>query len=388
MACIRLYDLKTIGYQAKDPDDYMVELGGAPALKELLVHGDVVIDTKGELATYKILNSTRRVDERNKVIRTSGSIKVTKNFDSALFDSHKDLIDAGLGEFLSTGAASGGSILTGGTGASDSKFTVKSGSDSPVEGQLIHIPGYGVRVVTNASGGLTVDRPIDETISGEKAISILDTYSLHNPKGTCNKSFNVVVANHNITGETKEYIVAMGCNCMIDFSLNFDKLLTVSITFNSPDIYVTDHLSCKPTYTYEIASEPWVCNFDESIYIASDNHETPYFPQSIELGLTHTEEVLKYIGGGRNYVRGYLNIATIKPVFKLDIDTVGKMIRTACLAGDVFGYSFKQSQFALYMSKCQGSQVDHVINNNNHDAMSINIDANHLADSKIMLGIF
>jgi hypothetical protein len=385
MACRKLYDVKRVGYQSVASANYMDALGSSPALQEILVQSDIVIDTKGELATYKILNATKYVDDRNDVIRQKGSIKFTRNLGDSMFGVHKDLINAGLGEFLSAGTAANTSIITTGKGgpiSGSDEFNVKSGSAMPVVGQLVHISGYGFRVVTEIDTlKFSVDRPIDTAIATETSFDIADTYKMHNPKGTCDKSFNVVVQTHD-----GEYIVAMGCNCNIEFALNFDKQLTLAITFTSPDITLVNS-GLTPTFTAESTiDQPWICNFSESIYVNSLNAEASYFPQSIDLGRSITEEPLMY-PGGRNNIRGYLNRVSFKPVFKLDIDTVGKVIRGLAQSYDsIIAWSFKQTQFGIYMNTCKGAQVDHTTNNSNHDAVTVNYDVNHRSDSVVMFG--
>lgn len=380
MACRTLYDVKRVGYQAVAAANYMDAIGATPAVQELLAQGDIVIDTKGELATYKMLNGTKYVDDTNAVVRQTGSIKFTRNFDASMFSTaHQDLMNAGFGEYLSTGTAESTSIIQSGKGGPLSgadEFVFKSGSAVPVVGQLIHIPNYGVRLVTEVSGSnVSVDRPIDTAISSDTTINILRTFKMHNPKGTCDKSFNVIVENHQGSNASKEYIIAMGCNVMIEFNIVFEKQLTIAITFTSPDISLSTS-GVTPVWTSEVLQNPWICNFTESIYIDASNAETPYFPQMIELGRSLAEEPLKY-PGGRNNIRGYLNRVSIKPVFKLDIDTTGKLIRTAALTRSIVAWSFKQSQFAMYFPTCQGGAVDHTTNNSNHDAASVAYDVNH-----------
>ncbi len=392
MACRTLYDVKRVGYQAVAAADYMDGIGSDPiTLKQIAAQGDIVIDTKGELLSYKQLNSVRYVDDTNVVLRKTGSIKFTRNFDRGLFDNHADILNAGFGEYLSTGTDENASIILTGKGgplSGSDYFSVKSGSEVPVKGQLVHIPGYGVRIVTDVGASkFSVDRPIANAFaSGEHIFNILKTFYLHNPKGTCDKSFNVVVENQKSSesGARQEFIVAMGCTVMVEFNLVFEKQLTVSITFTSPDIYMTDSntLSAINWGSAEQASDPWICNLDESIYVNSSNAVTPYYPQMIELGRSLTEEQLKY-PGGRNNIRGYFTRASLKPVIKVDIDEKGKLIRSYAAARDIVAWSFKQAQFAIYYPTCQGSVIDNVTNNSNFDAMSITYDVNHIPSATI-----
>ena len=383
-----IYDKKCVYVQPVVVADLMTDLTNDPTVNQLLVQGDIVVDTKGELATFQTLNCSHYADESNIVIRKQGTIKFSKNLTASFFANHNEMAQAGIGAMLmdtpfveitkNTGfpctiAKTTGIVTLTGTGAATNHGLL-------AEGQLVFIPGYGLRAI--ATMGTSPDFTLDVTIDTDFTGSILplETFNIADPIGNKTNVFNVLIKN-----DDGAYIVAYGCGCDIQFEVTQDKQCLMSITFTSPDIRKVES-GITPTITSEVEGLPIIWDFDNSYFNSEVGVETSYFPQMLTLGRSLTVEPLKSVGG-RNNIRGYLNRSAFKCAMKFDCDVTGKALIAS--PRTVIGWSFYSvSQgIGLYFSKTQLGQIDFTSPNAKHDSYSVNVDINHLGTSKVLLGI-
>lgn len=392
-----IYDKKCVYVQPVVVADLMTDLTNDPTVNQLLVQGDIVVDTKGELATFQTLNCTHYADESNIVIRKQGTIKFSKNLTASFFANHNEMAQAGIGAMLmdtpfveipkNTGfpctiAKTTGIVTLTGTGAATNHGLL-------AEGQLVFIPGFGLRsiAIMSASPNFTLDTKIDtDFLTG--SILPLETFNIADPSGNKTYIFNVLIKN-----DDGDYIVAYGCGCDIQFEVTQDKQCLMSVTFTSPDMRLVARAAVEAgspltlsNVTDETEGLPIIWDFDNSYVNTEAGVETSYFPQVLTLGRSITVEPLKSVGG-RNNIRGYLNRSAFKCAMKFDCDTVGKALIASprTVAGWSF-YSVSQG-IGLYFSRTQLGQIDYTSANAKHDSYSVSVDINHMADSKVLLGI-
>ena len=383
-----IYDKKCVYIQPVAIADYMTQLTGTPAVNELLAQGDITIDTKGELATFKTLNCSHYVDDENVQIRNTGVIKFSKNLTASFFKNHTDLAIAGIGAMkMDTPLAE----ITKGTGfpctidKTTGVVTLTGASAATNHGllaqdQLVFIPGFGLRYVKtlSTSPNFTLDVTIDTAFTG--SIYPMETFDLANPDGNKTKAFNLLIKN-----DDGAYIVAYGCNCAITFEITEDKQCIMSLSFTSPDISLVES-GITPTITAETEGLPIIWNFENSYFNTEAGVETSYFPQSFTLGRTIEEEPLKYIGG-RNGIQGYLNRATFKAMMKVDCDATGKTLTlTPRTVRGISFYSAVQG-LGLYMCYTQQHSTGLSVANQKHDSYEVGLDINHNVKSRVLFGI-
>ena len=383
-----IYDKKCVYLQPVDNANLMTALTSTPVVNQLLAQGDIAIDTKGELATYQVLNCDHYADETNITIRTTGSIKFTKNLTASFFKNHNELAQAGIGAMLMDAPLA---EITKGTGfpctiAKTTGVVTLTGASAATNhgllalGQLVFIPEFGLRYIKtlSTSPNFTLDVTIDTDYTGD--INPLETFNLANPLGTTNKLFNVLVKN-----DDGSYIVAYGCGADISFDISPDKQCSMSINFTSPDMrHVLSGIA--PVITDEVEGLPIIWDFENSFYNTEAGVETSYFPQAVTLGRSIALEKLNYIGG-RNTVRGYLNRASFKCAMKYDCDSTGQGLIAS--PRTIRGWSFYSAVqgVGIYLSTTQLHSVDLSAANGKHDSYSVAVDINHLSQSRVLFGI-
>ena len=385
-----IYDKKCVYVQALPIADLMTPIGATPAVKEILVHGDITIDTKGELATFQTVNCNHYTDESNVVIRTQGTIKFSKNITASFFKNHNEMALAGFGSLLmdsplveivkNTKVACTIAKTTGIVTITESVPATATAHGLLATGQLVYIPEYGLRSISDigTSPTFTLDTTVDTDVTGY--FYPLETFNIANPDGNKNHIFNVLVKN-----DDGAYIVAMGCGVDIQFEVTQDKQCLMSVTFTSPDMSKVES-GVTPTITAEVEGLPIIWDFDVSFFNTEAGVETAYFPQMLTLGRGITVEPLKSVGG-RNNIRGYLNRTAFKCAMKYDCDLNGKALISS--PRTIFGWSFYSTLqgIALYFSKTQHGQIDYSSANSKHDSYGVNLDINHLGTSKVLFGI-
>lgn len=251
-----IYDKKCVYVQPTAVANLMDDLDSAPAVNELLAHGDIVVDTKGELATFQTLNCSHYTDESNVVIRQQGTIKFSKNLTASFFKNHNEMAQAGIGAMLmdtpfveitkNTGFPCTIAKATGVVTLTGTAPLPATNHGLLAAGQLVFIPGYGLRAI--ATMGTSPDFTLDVTIDTDFTGSILplETFNIADPIGNKTNVFNVLIKN-----DDGAYIVAYACGCDIQFEVTQDKQCLMSITFTSPDIRKVES-GITPTITSEV----------------------------------------------------------------------------------------------------------------------------------------
>jgi hypothetical protein len=369
MTCYTKYDIKSVFYSVKENTEFQTAID-TDEMQEILINRDITCDTKGENITYSILNNERLVEDVNETLRQTGTLKISKNFDTALLTNHINLVNAGMGK-ISSATKHGNVTVTGGTGSSVTPLLTTSTANIEV-GNLIYTPD-GLRVVTSivANTSFQIDVPLLSAISGSTTLISYISCDLTNARGTCDKVFNFVVRLHD-----GRDIVMMGCNVRFDFAVTFEKQLSVTINVESASVY-EDALTLTNTND-ETKGTPVKCNFSESKFKNSSTI-TSYFPFSMELGYGITTEKIDAIGGLNNVV-GYTNRSSIKPKLKLARSTSGKLI--ASYTNGV-SLSLYQSNFGLYFQKLTFFNKNLSENHNNFDSISLECNANVEKDYKV-----
>lgn len=374
MVCKTLFDIKSVAYQTADYADYMSAIGST--FKEILVMKDgITLDTKAENAEFTELNGTRYTDGERIPIRSIGTLKFTKNFDSSLLVNHSDLIEAGLGDLI--GGAATSVTVTAGKGSVGTPFLTTT-TTGLTDGNLVHIPGEGYRrvlsVVTNTS--FVVDVPLNTTISGSTVFSVVKAVDITNPIGNCSKTFNFVLSLHD-----GSFIELLGCGITCEFAPVYEKQLTINFTITSPDI-TTVEVTPISSLTAETKGSPVICNFSESVITDDDSEMYSYFPVNFELGLTVTSEPMKAIGG-RNNMLGYMSRSSIKP--KITLDRIAKCKTWITNSRTPRVYSFYSTSFGIYIAQAKLTLIEQSMNNNNHDSIQCEMDANYDKSYRVYL---
>lgn len=376
MVCRTLYDVKSVAYDTQVYANYTSAIG--ETFQQILIHKDgLTIDTKSENAEYTELNGTRYTDGERVPLRTIGSLKFTKNFDSSLIDNHSELVKAGLGNIL--GGAGATSVVTAGKGSSGNPFLTII-TTGLTDGNLVYIPSNGFRRVTSVvtDTSFTVDVPLNTTISTSTTFNVYKPVEITNPIGNCEKTFNFVISLND-----GSYIKMMGCGINCEFNTVMEKQLTINFTITSPDVSI---LSSAPTgftsATPETKGVPVKCTFTESLITNDDLEMVSYFVPNFDLGLTVSLEPMKVYGGLNNYL-GYMCRSSIKPKVSFDRTTTCKAWVSNYRTSRV--YSFFQSNFGLYIAGGKLTLIDQSTNLNNHDVIACEIDANYDKDLRVYL---
>jgi len=368
-----LYDVKRVVYQTVDIADYFaaVNLSG---MKEILANATLTIDTKGESATQKRLNSTKYVDDETITVRKKGNFTFERNVDTNFLTSHSDLINAGVGEVNS---GTGGNVtVTAGVGSVATPFLTTS-TTNVVANMLIFIPSYGLRKIVSvvANTSFVVDRPIDTAISTSTTFISKKSINLSNPKATTTKAFNFAI-------ETDDgaLIILMGCVPSIKMELTQEAQLKATFTITSPEIYESS--SSLTNVTEEAFAEPVICNFSSSYFINSDGTVDEEYPQMMTLNLAGALEENKY-NGGRNNIRGYNIRASIKPKMSFDRDATALALLAA--PRTEVGYSAYQTNFGIYFQSVTFFNINSSEANGNHDSISAELNVNTKASANVYI---
>ena len=374
MSCKTLWDVKKIGYNTEDYDNYLSAIG--TTFKEILTHKDgLTLDTKSELGEFTTLNGVRYVDSERIELRNIGTLKFTKNFDANLFDNHLDLIEAGLGKLVTSANLV---TVTAGKGIVDTPFLTTSTANISV-GSIVYIPKIGYRTVTSlvTDTSFIVDNPLDVAISTSTVFTNGNKIDLTNPIGNCEKTFNFIVQLND-----GGYIKMMGCGIKCEFELVFEKQLVITFNIMSPDVTeLTEAPTGWSSITAETKVNPVICNFTSSNVITSGTAES-YFPPLFTLGLSITEEPMKAIGGLNN-IQGYLNRSSIKS--KISFDRITTCKTWVLSPRTSRKYVFAQSNLALEIESGYLTLIDKTVSNNNHDTISCEMDNNVDAASRVYL---
>lgn len=373
MTCRPNYDVKEVFYEDIAIGNYLNDIGSA--FKQILSNKDLVLETKGENAITSTLNGTRTVNDESTPLRISGSIKISKNFDSALMANHKEIIEAGLGSLSSTNK--GNVTVTGGTGSVGTPFLTTS-TTNLANGNLVYIPNEGLRIITGivANTSFTVDTPIDSAISTSTVFKSLISCDITSPKGTCTKAFNVICKLSD-----GNYVVMYGCVPLIEFKVVFEKQIMITITFTSPEI--TEVGTLTYTLTNETKGTPVKANFDSILITDDDGSLYGYAPQTFDLGWTATLEPQNAVGLARNNVQGYRVRTSILP--KIQLDRFATTKAWALNPSYARLFSFYQSTFGIYIQEGTFFNVDKSVNNNNADSIMCDMNVNTKADKKVYI---
>lgn len=376
MTCYTKYDIKKVLYSAVGSANFTTApvLTGMSAID---INKDITVDTKGENITYSILNNIRNTDEINETLRKTGSIKITKNFDTSLLTSHPTLINAGLGRLSSI--KKGTVVVTGGKGSSVLPFLTTSTSNISVDNLIYTSEGLKKieSIVSNTS--FIIDTPLQTTISTSTTFSNYISCDISDAKGTCDNAFNFVVCLHDDV-----YLIFKGCNVKCDFNVNFEKQLSITFNITSQDVtegtYANDNISATfSAIVDETRGLPVKCNFDVCKF-QNGTTITSHIPISFELGMTQTEEKLNAIGGVNNVV-GFQNRASIKPKMRFARSTEGKLIS----AYSNISFSAYQENFGIYIQELSFYNVNKTENNNNFDSIMCECNANTLENKRVYL---
>lgn len=377
MTCNKtLWDIKRIGYDTQVYTNYTSPIG--ITFKEILTQKDgLTLDTKNELGEFTTLNGVRYTDSERIGLRNIGTLKFTRNFDTNLFDNHLDLIEAGLGELVTSANLV---TVTAGKGVVGTPFLTTSTVNISV-GSIVYIPTIGYRTVTSlvTNASFIIDNPLDETISTSTVFTNGNKLDLTNPIGNCKNTFNFVVQLAD-----GSYIKMMGCGIKCEFELVYEKQLVITFNIMSPDVTeLTEAPTGWSSITAETKANPVICSFTSSNVITSGVAQS-YFPPLFTLGLSITEEPMKAIGGLNNML-GYLNRSSIKS--KISFDRITTCKTWVLSPRTSRKYVFAQSNLALEIESGYLTLIDRSVANGNHDTISCEMDNNIDAASRVYLYI-
>ena len=369
MTCRKLYDVKSVAYQSANYSDYMSAIG--TAFQEILIQKDgMTLDTKAENAEFTELNGTRYTDGERIGIRSIGSLKFTKNVDTSLLANHSDLIEAGLGEIIDSAAVI---TVTGGKGSVATPFL--SGTTTGINvGDIIYNATYGYFIVASIIAGqsFVVTNPLTAEVTNGTAFSSPKKINITNPIGNCSKTFNFVISLHD-----GKFIELLGCGVTCELTPVFEKQLTINFTITSPEIVTVDTTPITGGLTAETKGVPIICNFTSSL-ITTGGVGVVYYPANFELGLTITSEPMRYIGG-RNNIQGYMSRSSIKPKITFDTDSTSRgMVSTNRTERK---YTFCGTSFSICLEAAKLTLIEQSMNNNNHDSIQCEMDANYKAST-------
>lgn len=374
--CKTLFDVKEVYYNTKDFDDYLEDIG--TSFQQVLVHKEgLTLETIGEVAEYTTLNGTRYVDSERIPLRITGSLKFTKNVDTALLVNHSELVKAGLGNIV--GTTTGNTTVTEGKGSSEIPFLTTSTTNLSLGG-LVFIPNVGFRqvksIVSNTS--FVVDVPLNTTIGTSTTFVSYKGVDITAPVGNCSKTFNFVVKLHD-----GSYVKMMGCAPKVEFTPTYEKQAVITFNIICPEIIM---LSSAPTglssATLETKGTPVKVNFSSSLITDDDAEMYSYFPVNFELGLTISEEPISTIGG-RNNIVGYMMRSSLKP--KITLDRIAKCKSWVSNYRTARVYSFYKSDFGIYIARGYLTNINQSVANGNHDTIQAELDVNTEADYKVFI---
>lgn len=377
MTCRTFFDIKKVAYNTADytEDNYMLPIG--ITFQQVLTSKDgFSLETKGETSEFTVLNGVRYLDSERVPLRITGVLKFSKILDSSLLVNHSDLIDAGLGVHVD--AVTSAVVVTGGKGSVADPFltTVTTGISV---GSIVKIPDFGYRLVKTiaASTSFTVDTPLAVAISGSTVFSKPMYTDITNPVGNCAKTFNFVVEL-----DSGEAIQLMGCGVQCEFSIVYEKQLSISFTITSPE---ATELAAVPTGfaspTLETKGTPVMCSFASGHVVTAGVFES-YIPINFDLGFSVALEPMKAIGG-RNNIVGYTNRASIKS--KITFARLAKCLVWVNAPRTVRQYYFVQSNFAIIIENGLLTLTDRSVANGSHESIVCEMDNNVVVDKKVYL---
>lgn len=374
-------NLKTIYYRAEEAPNEAYDK--TKTFQEIKV-SEYTLEGRTEIFETEILSHSRKLSTSKSGGRNTGSLKITKNLDLSILESHTELLESGIGTITSVGTDKAVSAVT--------TTTISALSTNYVAGDIIQITADGVKY-----SNLLVLSADSSTVTLRTALNLIEVAQINiATTKTVRKQITCKIGSP-IQGETYCFVVRFsddsvevlrGCGVAGSFELSNSGHAKISFEIKSASVDWKDEFNniyAIPTGTIIAESaggRPVKYDFKSSLmYNPSSPSDLILFPQTLSLKVAHTLENNELIGGLNN-INGFYTNPSVECEANFHHSEMNRRILSDQYEDDENQFYFcGQSTFAFYAPLCffvAANPSEH----NVYDSINVKMNINTSATSE------
>jgi hypothetical protein len=345
-------NLKTIYYRVEEAPNESYDK--TKAFQEIKV-SEYTLEGRTEIFETEILSHSRKLSTSKAGGRNTGSLKITKNLDLSILESHSDLLEAGIGTITSAGTNKTVSAVT--------TTTITSSSTNYVAGDIIQITADSIKF-----NNLLVLSADATTVTLRTALSALEVSQINIATVKTVRKQSTCKIGSPVQGSTFCFVVRYdddsvevlrGCGVAGSFELSNSGHAKISFDIKSASVDWKDEFNNvygipTGTITSESAGgRPVKYDFKSSLlYDTVNSVDKILFPQKLSLKVAHTLENNELIGGLNN-INGFYTNPSVECEANFHYNGVNRLTFSDRYEDNTNQFYFcGQSTFAFYAPLC------------------------------------